>query len=232
MPGRRHLPFRDHQITVLLILYLIALAPADISAQEKRSGAAYSSSNPIHVDGVLDESAWTSAPVIAGFRQKDPHEGEASTESTEIRILYTSKSFFLAIRCFDSEPDRVLATELRRDNEFTNDDSVSILLDTLHDHRNAFLFRVNPHGKQYDALITDEGRIVDVNWDESWKSAAKIDPSGWSVEVEIPFRALRLSGSKEQVWGIDFERVIRRKSEFTYWSNYRRGFDFIKCIFL
>jgi hypothetical protein len=181
---------------------------------------------PIAVDGILEEAAWASAAPITGFLQRDPQEGQLASEQTEIRIVFTRTSLYVGIRCVDSEPARVLATELRRDNEFLNDDTISILLDTLHDRRGAYLFRTNPLGTQYDALITDEGRLTDANWDESWKSAAKVTDVGWTAEIEIPFKILRLTDQEEQVWGIDVERVIRRKSEFTYWSNYRRGFTF------
>jgi hypothetical protein len=182
----------------------------------------------IRVDGVLEEQAWSEVPVVTDFLQKDPREGEPATEQTEVKILYTKKSVVFAIRCYDSEPSRILATELRRDNEFVNDDSISIILDTLHDNRSGYLFRTNPLGTEYDALVTDEGRVTDVNWNESWNAAATVDESGWMAEIEIPFKALRLTGDKDQVWGIDFERIIRRKSEFTYWSNYKRGFEFTK----
>jgi len=180
----------------------------------------------ITVDGVLEEPAWGLARPISGFLQRDPQEGELATEQTEIRVLYTKTGLYFGIRCSDSDAMRVLATELRRDNEFVNDDTVSILLDTLHDRRSAYLFRTNPLGTQYDALVTDEGRIIDANWDESWSSAANVTERGWTAEIEIPFKVLRLTDQEEQVWGIDFERVIRRKSEFTYWSNYKRGFTF------
>jgi hypothetical protein len=136
--------------------------------------------------------------------------------------------FYFAVRCHDSEPSRILATELRRDNEFVSDDSISILLDTLHDNRSGYLFRTNPLGTQYDALVTDEGRVTDPNWNERWYAASTMDDAGWMAEIEIPFRALRITGETDQTWGIDFERVIRRKSEFAYWSNYRRAFDFAK----
>jgi hypothetical protein len=56
-----------------------------------------------------------------------------------------------------------------------------VILDTFHDRRSAFLFRTNPLGTQYDALVTDEGRITDVNWDEQWNSAARITDTGWSA---------------------------------------------------
>jgi hypothetical protein len=197
-------------------------------AEERKIARAVPTEIAITVDGRLEESAWSTAPVVARFLQRDPLEGEPATEQTEVRILYTKKGVFFGIRCFDSEASRILATELRRDNEFANDDSISIVLDTLHDNRSGYLFRINPLGTQYDALVTDEGRVTDVNWNESWNAATTMDESGWVAEVEIPFQALRLSGETDQIWGIDFERVIRRRSEFTYWSNYKRGFDFTK----
>ena len=160
--------------------------------------------------------------------KKDPEEGQPATERTEIRILYTRRSIVFGIRCYDSDASRILATELRRDNEFLNDDYVSVLVDTLHDNRSGYLFRTNPLGTEYDALITDEGRVTDVNWNESWNVGATRDESGWTAEIEIPFKALRLTGDQNPVWGIDFERVIRRKSEFSYWSNFKRGFEFTK----
>ena len=212
----------------LALFPMTPLAAAPGTAQGERVGQAIPTDALIRVDGLLDEPAWSAVPVTTGFFQKDPREGELSTEKTEVRILYTKKSVFFAVRCYDSEPARILATELRRDNDFVNDDSVSILLDTLHDHRSGYLFRTNPLGTEFDAIVTDEGRVTDVNWNESWSAGARSDEQGWSAEIEIPFKAMRLSGEGPQVWGIDFERVIRRKSEFTYWSNYKRGFDFVK----
>src|SRR5204862_7493673 len=65
--------------------------------------------------------------------------------------------------------------ELVRDADFSNDDTVAILLDTYHDRRNAFRFIVNPLGTQQDALITDEGRDINITWNGAWVSAGRID---------------------------------------------------------
>jgi hypothetical protein len=223
---------RDVNSLLAAISFFLATAASlcamQRNADTRKVARATATDAAIHIDGVLEEPAWQEAPAVTTFLQKDPLEGEPATEPTEIKILYSKKSVFFAIRCKDSEPSRVLATELRRDNEFINDDSISILLDTLHDNRSGYLFRTNPLGTQYDALITDEGRVTDVNWNEKWNSAATVDESGWIAEIEIPFKSLRLTGEKQQVWGMDFERIIRRKSEFIYWSNFKRGFEFIK----
>ncbi|MBI3940613.1 MAG: carbohydrate binding family 9 domain-containing protein [Acidobacteria bacterium] len=182
--------------------------------------------HPVKVDGNLDESAWAEAPVSAGFVQRDPQEGSLSTERTELRVLYTETTLYLGIVCHDSEPGGILARERRRDNPLENDDILSVSLDTFHDHRNSFLFRTNPLGTQYDALVTDEGRNVSANWDEKWDVAAQITPVGWVAEFAIPFKTLRVRDSQEtQIWGLDVERVIRRKNELSYWNSYRRGFN-------
>ena len=179
---------------------------------------------PVAVDGNLDEPAWQEAEVSLGFVQRDPSEGEPSTERTEFRVLYTPTTLYVGVICYDSSAAGILATERRRDDPFDNDDTIALVLDTFHDHRNAFLFRTNPLGTQHDALITDEGRTVNKEWDEKWDVAARSTPAGWIAEFAIPFKSLRVYEQNEAGWGLDLERVIRRKNEFSYWNSYRRGF--------
>jgi len=180
---------------------------------------------PVTVDGSLDEPAWQQARISLGFVQKDPREGEPSSEQTEFRVLYTATTLYIGVVCYDSNVEGILASDRRRDSAMENDDKLSIVLDTFHDHRNAFLFRTNPLGAQYDALITDEGNNVNENWDEKWDVASQVTPVGWTAEFAIPFQSLRMNEEDGQDWGLDLERVIRRKNEFSYWNSFQRGFD-------
>ncbi len=183
---------------------------------------------PLVLDGKLDEEAWSQSNVVGDFKQKDPNEGMPATEKTEVRALYDGENLYFGVRCLDSQPEGILARELRRDDSFGNDDSFAVILDTFHDHRNAFLFRINPRGTQYDALITQEGIDVNVSWDEKWEVVTSIDEEGWSAEVRIPLKSIRFSSSaaESMTFGVDFERIIRRKNEFTYWNNFSRDFNF------
>ena len=122
----------------------------------------------IMIDGVLNEPAWANADVISNFYQQEPNEGEAASEKTEIRVLFDDKYLYIGVRALDSEASKINARELVRDASFSNDDKVEILLDTYHDRRNAFRFVVNPLGTQQDALITDEGRDINLSWDAAW----------------------------------------------------------------
>src|SRR5229473_8694415 len=65
------------------------------------------------LDGTLNDPLWQLAKPIADFRQREPREGEAATEKTEVRILYTRHAVYFGIQCFDSESSRIIATELR-----------------------------------------------------------------------------------------------------------------------
>ena len=177
----------------------------------------------IKVDGVLNETPWTKANVISDFYQQEPKEGEPASEKTEIRVLFDDKNIYFAIRAFDSEPSKINARELVRDASFSNDDKVEILLDTFHDKRNAFRFAVNALGTQQDALITDEGRDVNLSWDAAWISEGRRDPQGWTVEIAIPLTTLRFQEGLD-TWGFNVARNIRRKNEELLWTSWQRSF--------
>ncbi len=231
---RRVLSLRRTIVFISLLILTASIVPAcfgQLALTDGEGSHGHKSLNPtrteetITLDGNLDEAVWGETPVSLGFLQRDPEEGQPSSERTEFRVLYTANTLYIGVISYESDAGAILARERRRDNSLENDDTISIVLDTFHDHRNSFLFRTNPLGTQYDALITDEGNTINENWDEQWSVGAQITQAGWVVEIGIPFKSLRVQDSADaQTWGFDVERVIRRKNEFSYWNNYRRGF--------
>ncbi len=184
---------------------------------------------PPVMDGLVDDAGWALADVATGFLQREPQEGQAASERTEVRVLYDDENLYVGVIAYDSNPSAVLATEMRRDalgSRFSgSDDTFSVLLDTFHDGRSAFLFTVNALGTRYDATIRNE-REVNSDWDEAWEAAAQVTSRGWEAEMVIPLGILRFSAGLSD-WGVDFERQIRHKNEQVAWSNYRRDFQFI-----
>ncbi len=205
--------------------YAQSIETAGTGTHGRKIVSAVRTEYPVVVDGDVEDVAWKQSPAAAGFVQKEPREGENATERTEFRILYDATTLYIAVHNFDSNPQGIIANERRRDGNLGGDDTVSIVLDTFHDHRNAFLFRTNPLGTQYDAQLTDEGRTINETWDERWEVSARRDSSGWTAEFAIPFKSLRVQESDNgMVWGIEVERIIQRKTEAAYWNGYRRGF--------
>ena len=230
---------------VLLALVLVCLNPCALWAkalpnpsppfpQERaRKGEAVRVDRAPHLDGTLNDPLWQLAKPIADFRQREPREGEAATEKTEVRILYTRHAVYFGIQCFDSESSRIIATELRRDVSQELDDHFEILIDSNHDRRDGYVFQINPLGTQIDGLIVGEqkssqGVDFDSGWDGVWISEARIAQGGWTATVEIPFSTLNFTKSKDVIWGLNFKRFIRRKNEEDIWAAYRRTFGIIK----
>ena len=60
-----------------------------------------------------------------------------------------------------------------------------------------------------------------------WAVATSVDSAGWIAEMRIPFSQLRFASGDVQTWGINFFRLIFRKSEWSKWSwapNTEQGF--------
>jgi hypothetical protein len=186
--------------------------------------------HPPKLDGTLDDPAWQMASPVANFLQREPFEGQPPTEKTEVRILYDKHSVYFGILCFDSDPSKIVASELRRDVSQELDDYFEIIIDSAHDRRNAYVFQLNPLGTQRDALITEEQRTDndtgdgDPGWDGVWTSEARITKQGWIATVAIPFSTLNFMETQDVIWGINFKRFIRRKNEENLWSGWRRAF--------
>ena len=113
-------------------------------------------SGPLEVDGQLDEAIYQEVGAISDFVQQDPHEGEPATERTEVWVLFDDRHLYVAARCWDSEPGKMVANELRRDHgNIFNNDNFAVALDTFYDRRNGFLFQTNPVGGVGDGYMTD-----------------------------------------------------------------------------
>src|SRR5262245_55296924 len=113
------------------------------------------------VDGRLDEPAWQQAALLTGFSQFAPHDGVAAVDSTQVLIWYSSSALYVGIRAFEAH-GAVHATLADRD-KITADDNVQLLLGTFHDHRQAYVFAVNPLGVAMDGTIVD-AQATSISW--------------------------------------------------------------------
>src|SRR5258705_4715846 len=191
---------------------------------EKRLSAVRASGN-IMVDGALDEPAWSTAPVANGFIQNDPREGTAATYDTEVRVLYTDDALYFGVWAKDGEPSKIIVSDLKKDYSTGGSDGFRIVLDTFHDGRNGYQFATNPAGAKWDSQMANEGRDNNANWDGIWDVKTRITETGWFAEIWIPFRTLKFGDEDPQVWGINFERKLRRLNEDSYWSPLPRIYD-------
>jgi hypothetical protein len=185
-----------------------AAAPSD--PRTVRSIAAAPAAGPIAIDGVLSEPVWQTSGV-GGFTQRDPVDGEPASEPTTVWIAYDRDNLYIAARLADSDPGKIVGRLGRRD-ESVESDWFDVGFDPYHDRRSGYYFGVNPYGSIEDGTLANDEE-TDATWDGVWESAARIDDRGWTVEIRVPFDQLRFKRRDVQVWGVNFQRLIKRKNE-------------------
>ena len=178
------------------------------------------------LDGKLNEPAWETAAVFGNFTQYEPEEGAQPTQPTEVRVGYDEENLYFGVRCFDSEPGKILASIKSREGDLSNDDSVKIILDTFHDRKNGIFFMVNSIGAMVDGLVRNEGEEENTDWDGLWYAVPSRDEQGWSVEIAIPFKTLRFANAESQDWGFNMRRFIARRQEESFWRPIHRSWGY------
>jgi hypothetical protein len=167
----------------------------------------------ITVDGVLDEEAYETTPPIGDFIQQEPREGDPASEPTEAWIFFDDRNIYVSARCYDSHPERMVLTEMRRDNgTIYNNENFTVALDTFRDKRNGYYFQVSALGALRDGLITDEGN-PNYDWNAVYDARVKRNSQGYTVEMVIPFKSIRYKAGPNQIWGINLRRVVRWRFE-------------------
>jgi len=172
---------------------------------------------PLKIDGALDEPLYANVAPISDFIQQEPHEGEPATEKTEMWVAFDNDNIYVSFRCWETEPDRVVANEMRRDgpNMWQGNDLVAVSFDTFHDGRNSFNFVMNALGARDDGQVTNE-RQWNGDWNTVWDVRSGRFEGGWTVEAAIPFKSIRYQRGVEQTWGFQAFRTNRWKNEISY----------------
>jgi Domain of unknown function (DUF5916)/Carbohydrate family 9 binding domain-like len=173
------------------------------------------------LDGRLLEAVWSSADSITEFRQREPLEGAPASERTVVKVVRDADALYVAVHAYDRSPNAIRATQLRRDADLSADDNITVLIDSFHDRRSAFVFQTNPNGAMWDGQFSGVDNLNE-NWNGIWDVAVSRDSTGWVAEFSIPFQTLRFEAGAGAAFGFNVRRFIRRNNEETLWRGWSR----------
>ncbi len=206
-------------IKILLILCLLVAGWCEsvFSQPFRKDVVASRIADAIVIDGKLDEPAWAMARQATDLIQNSPNPGKSASLPTELSILYDDNAVYIGATMHDAAPDSILTQLSPRDEyEAYNTDVFGIIFDTYFDQQNASAFIVTAAGVQADAKVKFDD--FDYTWNAAWFSKVNIDSNGWTVEIKIPYSALRFPKTEVQKWGLNFFRTIRRIREKSFWN--------------
>jgi hypothetical protein len=166
------------------------------------------------IDGHLNDACWLEGNWSGSYLQHLPNEGEQPSQQTKLKVLYDDKNMYIAIRCYDNEPEKI-DRQLGRRDDFMGD-VVGINFDSYYDKRTGFEFNLSAGGAQIDLMLQNDG--WDTSWDAVWEGKTSLEDSAWTAEYRIPLSQLRYSADEIQKWGMHAWRWINRNQEEDNWN--------------
>lgn len=201
--------------TATLLLISIFYCHLSMGENPERKLRAHRIQENIHIDGFLKEGVWQSADAATDFIVAEPVPGASATFKTTVYFLYDDNAVYVGARMYDDHPEKILK-ELSLRDQIGNADNFRVFFDTYQSGLNGFKFFVTSSGVQLEAIVSNH--TDDLNWNAIWESKVNIDNEGWTVEMRIPYSALRFPSGNVQEWNVQFGREIRRFREVSYWS--------------
>jgi hypothetical protein len=170
---------------------------------------------PPVIDGKFNDECWKHIEWGGDFIQFEPYENALPSQKTSFAILYDDDNLYVAIKAFDSVPEKINKRLSRRDDD--DGDWVGIIIDSYEDKMTGFSFSVTAAGSKMDQIFTND-TDEDDSWDPIWYVKTSIDDEGWNAEMKIPLSQLRFTKKPRYEWGVEIARYIFRKNELSLWK--------------
>ncbi|HKX85805.1 MAG TPA: DUF5916 domain-containing protein [Flavobacterium sp.] len=187
-------------------------------ASIKKQLFAKRTSRPIIIDGKLNEDEWETAAVATDFTMLEPDNGKAidPSKKTDVKVLFDDEAIYIGAVLNDDEPEKIMREITQRDDDGATD-FFGLSVNGYNDGQQEFRFIVTAAGVQWDANANSTTG-EDPSWDAIWESEVEVTNTGWTVEIKLPYSALRFSKEQKQIWGMQFFRQLRRYRQLYTWN--------------
>lgn len=167
----------------------------------------------LNFDGILDEPFWEDSYTITQFKQVIPGLGDEATETPKVYVTFDSDYLYVGATITYDDPDMQFARVMERDISLERDDFIEIHIDSYNDHTNSLVFSTNPLAARYDYEVGRNGQDINGSWNTFWDAETSQKPSGWTVEMRIPFSSLRYEPAVSQVMRLKAVVKYKNKNE-------------------
>ena len=206
---------------IIYIIFLLLFCTNH--SQIRKSIEAYRFQNPPEIDGKLNEKEWKKIKAADGFTLMRPEtrHGEEIPNDYETKAFlgYDDKAIYLGAQLNHPDPENIPTEFGRRDwGVFGKSEAFWLSLDTFDDKLNYFGFVVSSAGTIADLFVSGDFGFSSLNYDTVFDAKVHINTQGWSLEMIIPYSAIRFPKNDIQSWGLNFARKIvdLDNSEFSW----------------
>jgi hypothetical protein len=204
-------------ISVFLIFHVI------IQAQVRKNLEASPIKNPPVIDGILSEEIWNNLNPATDFTLIWPetrHGNKIPVEfNTTAYVGYDHNAIYIGAILNHPNPDKMPKQFSQRDDIWNvNAETFFVTLNTYNDDLNFFGFQITSAGTVGDVYSSGPIGPDDFLYDTVFDAKVHYNSDSWSLEMAIPYSALRFPEKEVQLWGLNFGRKIQSLDETYVWS--------------
>jgi hypothetical protein len=213
--------------TLLIILLLVmgghASSQVKLLETPPRNYVVYRSTEPLVLDGKLDEPDWQNIPWTEDFLDIEGPHMPAPLYRTRAKMLWDDNYFYIAAEL--NEP-HIWATYTERESIIFHENDFEVFIDPSGDTHTYYEFEINALGTIWDLMLTkpylNDGLPI-TGWDISGfefgihkrgtiNNAMDIDTL-WTLEMAFPLKILAEAATEKRKpidgdqWRINFSRV-------------------------
>ena len=192
-----------------------------VIGQEEKELFVNSIKGAIKIDGLSKEIQWEKAKWSTSFWMWRPTDTIQAKKQTRFKMLRDEKNLYILIEVI-TNGNTFTTPSLKRDFEWYESDSVTLLFDTFNDATNAFSFATNPLGLKSDGLMSggNQNYRTDRNyaWDTKWTVETTIEEGKYTAEFKIPFSAFFYDNTQTS-WRFNIFRRNFEGNETSSWAQ-------------
>ncbi len=209
------------RVAALALVLVLALGARPLHAAAPQPGPPITiqrASGPITLDGVLDDPGWQGVTPITQWYETNVGDNVEPQVKNVGYLTYDDRYLYAGFHFEDPHPELIRAPLGDHDQLSGTTDYGGVIIDSRNDARTAILFLANPRGLEYDAVSSDVSG-EDSSPDFYWESKGRITPTGWDLEIRIPFSSLRYAGDEHPTWGVMLYRNYPRDRHYQFFTN-------------
>ncbi|MBN1809699.1 MAG: hypothetical protein JW909_11575 [Planctomycetes bacterium] len=177
-------PLPTLNATMKMNEYVLTSQQRQLAVQFMRSARVPTMTTPPTIDGTMEEAWKSNAAMLTGFIAEGGEQ--LADPQTDVCLAKSGSALYVFFRCYQENPEELVANAENRDDPVWRDDSVEVFI-TSPTEKDAY----------YHLLVSSKGIIQDArnqedSWNGEWQVQTATGKNQWTAEIAIPAATLGL----------------------------------------
>lgn len=166
---------------------------------------------------MIDPAEWSGAATFEGLVDSETGDPAPAGVEGTFYLGYDEQFIYFAGQMTAPDPGRVRADEYRNNVSLSGDDSITLSVDPFGTRNDFSHFAANARGATQISI--SGGRAAKTEWQGQIQARGQLTPTGYSVEMRIPWSIMALPTAGERVVRVNASRYTPGTGRTYVWKN-------------